>query len=107
MEELERLAKLGRKAQKTARRDIAHVVSEFETSLHIPRITSCRSQIMLWTNLLCKIHFSFFFFENVFEYKPRMISSSPDAPLYIFLCYLFSLIFIFFFFFLVSVWVLA
>lgn len=103
MEELERLAKLGRKAQKTARRDIAHVVSEFETSLHIPRITSCRSQIMLWTNLLCKIHFSFFFFENVFEYKPRMISSSPDAPLYIFLCYLFSLIFIF----LVSVWVLA
>lgn len=32
IEELERLAKLGRKARKTARRDIAHVVSEFEAS---------------------------------------------------------------------------
>lgn len=29
-EELERLAKLGSKAQKTARRDIAHVVSNYE-----------------------------------------------------------------------------
>ena len=34
VEELERLATLGTRAQKTARRDIAHVVSTFGISTH-------------------------------------------------------------------------
>lgn len=35
MEELEKLAKLGKKARKTARRDIAHVVSILQPSYYV------------------------------------------------------------------------